>query len=170
MSSARKIEGASSVSVVVNVRKHLQLDTVFYAGNACVYADATTIGARNKSLAELAGLIEKAIARVETEGVESLMQWVDEQPNRSSIVSPGKRVAFSSSIVISNWASCSDLTKNGGPFEGVTFAGPLYYPLDGVSIIADDGEGGLNVFLALVKDQTKDFLENHLIKEFAVLR
>jgi hypothetical protein len=165
----RKID-SSSLFVVVDVRDRLKLGKDFgswYAGNCCVYAEARCdADVSTKSLSEMGSIVKQAVAAVAEPDVCSSMRWIATQPNRAKIVSPGMRVALSSSIVISNWTRF-DLYSV-GPFDEVLFAGPgmptEFRGMDGIAILTDDGRNGVFAFVSLLESQTEEFLQHHLIK------
>lgn len=65
-----------------------------------MYTQASVVGAQSQSLESLVGLVKHAVESVQLADVESLMSWVQNVPNKSKIVSPGMRVAFSDGIIV----------------------------------------------------------------------
>ncbi len=175
MSHCRGIAGASSVTVAVDVRRHLSLaPEARYFGNAICYAEAAAEGARDRPLSELAVLVRAAITGVTPERVATAVQWISQQEDASKIVSPGARVALSSGMLISNWSRFSLLSD--APFaEPPLFAAPVmpsvFRGLDGIAIICggrqEDGDEFLDALVGIESSKAPLFLAHPLVNKYA---
>lgn len=170
-SAARGFDTTRSVcSIAVDVRKVIcsaeEADS--FAGNAIVYATAECSSLSSTQLPTIARLIRQAVNAVTAERVHGCLGWLSTHSSIKDVTTPGVRVLNNAEILISNWRHFS----MAGPFGAQPlFAGPVmpstFRGVDGINVICDDPNGGLNVFCGHVISQAVVLLTHPTLLKYA---